>query len=82
MWQAELLWCVAGDPFTPASLDPAVRTATVLGTARAIDAGRTFDRLPILADADAVEEAGATTPACWRTSGAAARTPAGAPRRT
>jgi hypothetical protein len=54
--QAELLRCVFGDPFVYTVPEPRWRTSDVLGLARAIYAGRGFDRLPILADA--LEEAG------------------------
>ena len=39
------------NPFRPAAVDPAWRTATARSLARGIDAERAFDRLPILADA-------------------------------
>ncbi len=42
---------IAGNPFKPFRFDPAWRTDTVVGLATAIDAGRHFDRMPILADA-------------------------------
>jgi hypothetical protein len=48
---APLVRCVAGNPFSPATLDPAWRTADVRGLAAGAYADRAFDRLPILADA-------------------------------
>ena len=42
---------IAGNPFKPFRFDPAWRTDTVVGLAEAIDTGRYFDRMPILADA-------------------------------
>lgn len=55
---AAVLHDVLGNPFRPAILDPASRTTTVIGMAQAIYQERSFDRLPILADA--LEEAGCT----------------------
>ena len=46
-----LLRCIFGNPFRPATLDPAWRTSTVVALARGIYDDRAFDRLPILADA-------------------------------
>ena len=40
-----------GNPFRPATFDPAWRTSDVLALARGIYAERAFDRMPILADA-------------------------------
>jgi hypothetical protein len=40
-----------GNPFRPVVIAPLWRTANVVGLARAIDAERDWDRLPILADA-------------------------------
>lgn len=54
--QADLLRCIAGNPFHPVAFDPHWRTETVANIAHGIVAGRAFDRLPILADA--LEEAG------------------------
>jgi hypothetical protein len=54
--QSELLRDIIGNPFRPVAADPRWLTAAVVGLARAIDAERAFDRLPILADA--LEEAG------------------------
>jgi hypothetical protein len=48
--------CIVGDPFHPATFDPAWRTADVIGLAEAAYEWRRFDRLPILADA--LEDAG------------------------
>jgi hypothetical protein len=56
--QADLLRCIAGNPFRPVPVAPAWRTADALRLAQAIYDERAFDRLPILADA--LEEAGAT----------------------
>jgi hypothetical protein len=53
---ADLLRCVFGNPFVYTVPEPRWRTSDVNGLARAIYAGRAFDRLPILADA--LEEAG------------------------
>jgi len=53
-----ILRCLFGNPFRPATLEPAWQTATVHGLAQAIYEERGFDRLPILADA--LEEAGCT----------------------
>ena len=49
--QADLLRCVFGDPTRPIAFDPAWRTETVVGLAAALDDGRAFGNLPILADA-------------------------------
>lgn len=54
--QADLLRCIAGNPFRPVAFDPSWRTEMVASLARGIVADRAFDRLPILADA--LEEAG------------------------
>jgi hypothetical protein len=48
---APLVRDIVGDPFLPATFDPAWRTADVIGIAEAAYEGRAFDRLPILADA-------------------------------
>jgi hypothetical protein len=53
------LRCIFGNPFRPSSIDPTVLTwngGTVPRMAQSIYDGRTFDQLPILADA--LEEAG------------------------
>jgi len=55
-WSIALLHEVFGDPFRPAIVNPAWRTATVVSLATAIYDERAFDRLPILADA--LEDAG------------------------
>ena len=47
---------VFGNPFRPATVNPAWLTSTVVSLAQAIYAERAFDRLPILADA--LEDAG------------------------
>jgi hypothetical protein len=49
---------IVGNSFRPVTLDPAWLTATLVELAQAIYDDRTFDRLPILADA--LEEAGCT----------------------
>jgi hypothetical protein len=54
--QADLARCLFGNPFRPAAFDARWRTSTAVGLARAVYTERTFDRLPILADA--LEEAG------------------------
>jgi hypothetical protein len=53
---APLVRDIVGDPFLPATFDPAWRTADVIGVTEAAYEGRAFDRLPILADA--LEDAG------------------------
>jgi hypothetical protein len=58
--QAELLRCIFGNPFRPVEVQPQWRTETVVRIARSIHEGRTFDLLPVLADA--LEEAGCTCP--------------------
>lgn len=50
--------CIFGNPFRLPSLGPAGRTPTVVALATAIYADRSFDDLPVLADA--LEEAGST----------------------
>jgi hypothetical protein len=47
-----------GNPFCPVTVEPACRTRTVVAIARTIYEERTFESLPILADA--LEEAGCT----------------------
>lgn len=42
---------LAGNPFRPYRFEPAWRTSTVVGLAKAVAADRAFDRMPILADA-------------------------------
>ena len=49
--QAVLLRDIFGDPFRPVAFDPRWRTADVTELARAIYEDRTFDRMPMLADA-------------------------------
>ena len=49
--QTNLVRCIFGNPFRPATLDPSWRTETVVALARGIYDDRAFDRLPILADA-------------------------------
>ncbi len=56
LYQADLLRDIFGNPFRPVALAPEWRTATAVGLAQAIYAGRTFGDLPILADA--LEDAG------------------------
>jgi hypothetical protein len=61
--QADLLRDIFGNPFRPASLDPAWltwRDGTVPGLAQSIYEERAFERLPILADA--LEDAGCAGP--------------------
>ena len=48
---SDLVRCIFGNPFRPATLDPNWRTSTVLTLAQGIYDERAFDRLPILADA-------------------------------
>jgi hypothetical protein len=54
--RADLLRCLLGNPFRPVAFDPSWRSPEVLLLARAIDEGRAFDGMPVLADA--LEEAG------------------------
>jgi hypothetical protein len=49
---------IFGNPFRPVRADPAWLTATALALAQAIHEERTFERMPVLADA--LEEAGCT----------------------
>ena len=56
---ANVLRCILGNPFRPATLDPAWRTSTVVALATGIYDDRAFDRLPILADA--LQDAGCTS---------------------
>jgi hypothetical protein len=56
--QFELLRDVFGNPFRPLTFHPSWRTSAVVALAQASYDERTFDRLPILADA--LEEAGCT----------------------
>jgi hypothetical protein len=58
-WQCDRLHCLFGNPFRPPRIDPAWlarNDGAVRKLAEAIYEGRSFDRLPILADA--LEEAG------------------------
>src|SRR5205807_9968252 len=54
----DLLRCVIGNPFRPASVAPAWRTPSVMALACAAYEDRRFEDLPLLADA--LEEAGCT----------------------
>ena len=58
--QADLLRCVAGNPFAAVAFDAHWKSETAVSLARGITAERAFDRLPILADA--LEEAGCDQP--------------------
>lgn len=51
-----LLRDIFGNPFRPATLDPAWLTSTVVALAEGIYQERAFDRMPILADA--IQDAG------------------------
>jgi len=55
-----MVQCVFGNPFRPVSVDPRWLTSTAVTLARTIYEDRSFDRLPILADA--LEEAGCDDP--------------------
>ena len=55
-FQADLVRCLFGNPFRPATIVSAWRTASAVGLARGIHVEFAFDRLPILADA--LEDAG------------------------
>ncbi len=55
-----LLRDIFGNPFRPVTFDPAWRTSTAVGVAEAIYADRTFDNLPVLADA--LQDAGCDHP--------------------
>jgi hypothetical protein len=57
---ASIARCIFGNPFRPATINPAWRTSKAVGLAQSIYDNRSFDRLPILADA--LEEAGAADP--------------------
>ena len=54
--QAELVRCIFGNPFRPATLDPTWQTSAVVSLAQAIYNDYAFERLPLLADA--LEDAG------------------------
>jgi hypothetical protein len=56
--QANLLRCIAGNPFCPCAWKPAGASSTVLNISQSIYTDCQFDRLPILADA--LEDAGCT----------------------
>jgi hypothetical protein len=56
--QCDLIRCIFGNPFQLVSVAPVWRTTTVVRLAQAIYEDRSFDHLPILADA--LEEAGCT----------------------
>jgi hypothetical protein len=58
--QAVILRDIFGNPFRPVALDPSWLTSTVVALAEGIYAERTFDRLPILADA--LQDAGCENP--------------------
>jgi hypothetical protein len=58
--QCRLLRDVVGNPFRPATPDPAWLTSTVVALAAGAYADRAFDRLPILADA--LQDAGCDHP--------------------
>jgi hypothetical protein len=49
--QCEILRCVLGNPFRSVTLDPTWLTPTVTQLAIAIYHDRSFDRMPVLADA-------------------------------
>jgi hypothetical protein len=51
-----LLRDIFGNPYRPATIDPAWRTPDVISLTRAIEEDRAFNRMPILGDA--LEEAG------------------------
>ena len=57
--QAHLLRDIVGNPFRPATLDPAWRTSTVLALASQMYGSRDFGAMPILADA--LQDAGCDT---------------------
>ena len=57
---ASFLRDIFGNPFRPVTFDPAWRTATAVGVAETIYADRTFDNLPVLADA--LQDAGCDHP--------------------
>jgi hypothetical protein len=56
--QCHLLRCIFGDPFHSLTLDTSLLTSSVLKLAAAIYEDRTFERMPVLADA--LEECGFT----------------------
>jgi hypothetical protein len=89
--QADLVRCLAGNPFRPVTFDPAWRTRTAVALAEAIYADRAWDRLPILGDA--LEDAGCANAdvlahcrgggpharGCWVIDGLLAHSPLGPP---
>ena len=54
--QCDFLHDIFGNPFRPVTVEPRWRTPGLVALARTIYEGRTFDRMPVLADA--LEEAG------------------------
>jgi hypothetical protein len=58
--QCDLLRDIFGNPFRPVNLDHSWLTPKTVGLAQAIYDQRTFDRMPILADA--LEEVGCADP--------------------
>ena len=59
--QVALLRDIVGNPFRPATFDPAWRTSTVVALARQMYDSRDFTAMPILADA--LQDAGCTSDA-------------------
>jgi hypothetical protein len=57
--QAHLLRDIVGNPFRPATFDPAWRTSTVVAVTRGMYESRDFSAMPILADA--LQDAGCTS---------------------
>lgn len=49
--QADLMRCIVGNPFRPITLDPSLRTSTVVALAKQMYDTRDFAAAPILADA-------------------------------
>jgi hypothetical protein len=58
--RAELFREIVGNPFRPVTFDPSWRTSTAVELARQMYESRTFDRMPILADA--LQDAGCEEP--------------------
>ena len=56
----DLIRCAFGDPTRPTKFDPEWRTAAATELARAVDAGRAYHLLPVLADA--LQDAGCEDP--------------------
>jgi hypothetical protein len=76
-WAGQAVRCVWGPlPFCQAAADSLRPTSAVVALARGIYEGKTFDRLPVLADA--LQEAGATTPMYSATAALRGRTCGGA----